>query len=172
MSDVVWSQHPSMRSRAGAIAGWMVVAIAGILARWWIPALLAACPVLDPVHGIFLAAARWSWLAAACPAIALVHAWIASRLVRYDLSADRLLISQGLLLRRMDNLELYRVRDLHLELPLTSRLLGVGNIVLDTVDHTSPVVTLRGVRDPVDAFNRIRASAEASRRRAGIAGVT
>ncbi|MBA2479455.1 MAG: PH domain-containing protein [Planctomycetes bacterium] len=172
MSDVVWSQHPSMRSRAGRLVLWTLIALWIASARWWLPNLVQSLPMLEPIQPWLTTIARWSWVALAIPVLLVAQAWIASRLVRYDLMADRLMISQGLILRRMDNLELYRVRDVHLELPLISRILGVGDIVLDTVDHTTPQVRLRGVRDPVKAFNRIREATEASRRKAGIAGMT
>ncbi len=172
MSEIVWSQHPSMRSRVGTIAVWSAVAIVLMASRWWVPALLAKVTVLEAARPWLDATTQWSWLALALPFLAVIAAWIATRLVRYDLTNDRLLISQGLLLRRMDNLELYRIRDLHVELPLWSRILGVGDIVLNTVDQTNPVVILRGIKQPVEAFDRIRTFTENSRRKAGIAGVT
>jgi hypothetical protein len=171
MSDIVWSQHPAVRARAGGLIAVGVLAAALAAGWWWLPLLaerLALPPSAIEATGVV---ARWMPLALVLPALQAGRAWIACRLVRYDLTAERLVVSRGLLLKRVDNLELYRVRDLHLELPLVGRLFGVGDVVLDTVDHTSPTVVLSGVERPDEVFARLRDLTEACRRRAGIPGM-
>lgn len=170
MADVLWTQHPSLRSHAGRIVAWLLVGVALAAGRWWLPLLAAKLQIPTTWQPGIEAVQHWSWVALAIPVVHLGCAWITSRLIRYDLTADRLLVTRGLLMRRVDNLELYRVRDLHLELPLLPRLLGVGDVVLDTVDHSTPSVVLTGVKKPAEVFARIRELTEACRKRAGIPG--
>jgi uncharacterized membrane protein YdbT with pleckstrin-like domain len=171
MSEIVWSQHPAVRARAGGLIAVGIFAIALAAGWWWLPLVVAQLALPDSVLEAATVVARWMPLALILPLLQAARAWIGSRLVRYDLTAERLVVSRGLLLKRVDNLELYRVRDLHLELPLVGRLFGVGNVVLDTVDHSSPTVVLSGVKAPDEVFARLRDLTEASRRRAGIPGM-
>jgi uncharacterized membrane protein YdbT with pleckstrin-like domain len=71
--------------------------------------------------------------------------WIQTRCRRYELTTQRLLLSQGVLSRRTDEVELYRVKDYALVEPLALRLFGLGNIVVTTTDDTNLTVTLRAV---------------------------
>ena len=171
MSELVWSQHPAVRGRALGLVALAIIAIALAAGRWWLPLLSARLAIPEAWTPVVADIARWMPVALALPVLQGLRAWIVSRLVRYDLYPERLVITRGLLLRRVDNLELYRVRDLHLELPLSARLFGVGDIVLDTVDHTSPTVVLSGVKRPDEVFSRLRDLTEACRRRAGIPGM-
>ncbi len=116
--------------------------------------------------------AQWFPLALALPALYLAKLWLRSRFVRYELTSERLMITRGWLMARVDNLELYRVREMHIDLPILPRLCGVGTIVLETVDHVEPEVVLSGVRDPRALFERLRDQVEACRKRAGIAGLS
>ncbi len=170
MADVLWTQHPALRSHAGRITAWVIVGVGLAAARWWLPLLAARLQVPPSWQPVIDTVIHWSWVGLAIPVVHLACAWITSRLIRYDLTAERLVVTRGLLMRRVDNLELYRVRDLHLELPLLPRLLGVGDVVLDTVDHSSPSVTLNGVVKPDEVFARIRELSEACRKKAGVPG--
>jgi uncharacterized membrane protein YdbT with pleckstrin-like domain len=171
MSEIVWSQHPSIRAQAGGLISVGVLALALAAGWWWLPMLAVRLALPDAVAEAAGVVAAWMPLALLLPFAQVAKAWIGSRLTRYDLTAERLMVSRGLVLKRVDNLELYRVRDLHLELPLIGRLFGVGNVILDTVDHTSPTVVLNGVKRPDEVFARLRDLTEACRRRAGIPGM-
>ena len=82
---------------------------------------------------------------AAIPLVLGIVRWIQTRCRRYELTTQRLLLSQGVLSRRTDEVELYRVKDYALVEPLALRLFGLGNIVVTTTDDTNLTVTLRAV---------------------------
>lgn len=172
MADIVWTQHPSLRERAGSFIA--VGALATLFAAgfWWVPHAAELMHLPSDWRPGIERVSRWMPLWLLAPALQIGLAWVTSRLVRYELNGQRLQISRGLLLKRVDNLELYRVRDLHLELPLIPRLLGVGNLVLHTIDQSNPKVSLIGVRDPHAVFARLRDAVEAARRQAGLTGLS
>jgi uncharacterized membrane protein YdbT with pleckstrin-like domain len=171
-NPVVWTQHPAVRRHSGGLLAAGLLALAFAAGWWWLPPLAARLSLPEEWSAAVATVARWMPVVLVLPLLQALRAWIISRLVRYELSAERLVIARGLLLRRVDNLELYRVRDLHLELPLTARLFGVGDVVLDTVDHSTPTVVLSGVKRPDEVFARMRDLVEAARRRAGIPGMS
>lgn len=67
---------------------------------------------------------------------------------RYRLSDDRLFIETGLFNLRQEEILLYRIRDIGLSLNLWQRLFGVGSIVVQSSDKTSPQATLKNIRIP------------------------
>ena len=71
--------------------------------------------------------------------------WWATRTTVYQLTTQRLRIRRGILTRRLDELELYRVKDYVLEQPLLLRLVGLGNLTLVSSDATTPTVILQAI---------------------------
>ena len=67
---------------------------------------------------------------------------------RYRLSEDRLFCEKGFLNIEADEVLLYRVRDLELNLKLTQRIFGVGTVRVHSSDHSIPLLELKNVKDP------------------------
>ena len=64
---------------------------------------------------------------------------------RYQLSEDRLFLSQGFLNIKDDEVLLYRVRDIDTRRNLWQRLFGVGTVTVLSSDRTTPTL----VKDPL-----------------------
>lgn len=60
----------------------------------------------------------------------------------YAFSNQRLEYTRGILSRRRDQIELVRIRDITTNRSLTERLLGLGTVVLDTVDRSHPILKI------------------------------
>ena len=58
--------------------------------------------------------------------------------IRYRISADRVEWSRGILERRIDNIDMFRVVDLRLHRSFFDCLVGIGTVVLITSDKTDP----------------------------------
>lgn len=78
--------------------------------------------------------------------------WIELRNHRIRITSERIRVTSGVFSRRNDELELYRVRDTTFEQPFLLRLFGKGNLILNTGDASTPVVTLPGL--PADTAIR------------------
>jgi uncharacterized membrane protein YdbT with pleckstrin-like domain len=89
--------------------------------------------------------------------------WLQVRCMKYELTSQRLRLSVGVLSRRIDELELYRVKDSRFEQPFGLRIFGLGNIILQTSDPSDPVLELRAVRDGQGVREKLRAHVEALR---------
>lgn len=70
------------------------------------------------------------------------------RTTRYKFTNQRLYYSRGVLNKKSDQIELMRIRDLSVDEPFWLRLAGVGNVILDTVDRTHPIMVIRGQQEP------------------------
>ncbi len=97
------------------------------------------------------------------PLFIMLWRWLEVRNIRYELSTERLKTRYGVLNKKMDELELYRVRDYKFEQPFFLRLFGLGNVVLQTADRSNATVTLRAIRDGENLREQIRAAVEACR---------
>ena len=67
---------------------------------------------------------------------------------RYRLSEDRLFCEKGFLNIKQDEVLLYRVRDLQLNMSLGQRIFGVGSICVVSSDKSVPHLDLVNVKDP------------------------
>jgi hypothetical protein len=84
---------------------------------------------------------------------------------RYEVSADRIEWSRGLLDRRVDNLDMFRVIDLKLRRSLLDCIVGVGTVTVITTDKTDPEFTFEKIRNPRGLYDTIKkASLDADRR--------
>ena len=72
---------------------------------------------------------------------------------RYALSADRLNLKD-------EEALLYRVRDISLQRSLWQRIFKVGTVTLVSSDKSTPVITLKNIKDPVKVKELIHQSVE------------
>lgn len=100
--------------------------------------------------------------------------WLELRSRIYELTTERLRITQGIFGKRTDELELYRVRDLTFEQPFVYRWFGKGDLILTTSDSTTPEVRLEAVPADQELRDRLRRAIEScrDRKRARVAEFT
>ena len=67
---------------------------------------------------------------------------------RYRLSEERIFVEKGFLNIHVEEVLLYRVRDLELTMRLTQRIFGVGTICIHSSDKTAPDLSLLNVKNP------------------------
>lgn len=145
--------RPSLRS----FAGLYVVLGAVCVAIWWLGAT-------------FDTGVRPLVIAVAGPVpllIGIAYSWLVRLGAEYRLYPDSLEIETGLVSRNIDNLQLFRVRDLGLRQSLIGRLLGVGDVNVTSTDQSTPHLTIRGVAGPRALYDAIRAgvaNSQATRR--------
>jgi uncharacterized membrane protein YdbT with pleckstrin-like domain len=104
----------------------------------------------------------------AIPLLWMLARWIATRCHRYEITSERIKVTTGLLSRHSTELEMYRVRDYSVVEPFWLRLVGCGNIVLQTADRTTPQMVLRAVPRAMHLKDQIRIHTERMRQRRGV----
>ncbi len=102
---------------------------------------------------------------AAAPIIVAI-VWTAWRwLVSYELTSERLIIRSGLLVRKREEIELFRVRDFSLSRPLQWLVLGLGTIGLTTRDQSAPNILIGPIAMPETRLDELRKAAVARQNR-------
>ena len=81
----------------------------------------------------------------------------------YELTNQRLKMHSGVLSKKIEELELYRVRDTQFEQPFFLRLFGLGNVILFTTDSTSPEIILPAIPNAQGVREQIRNAVEETR---------
>ena len=67
---------------------------------------------------------------------------------KYAINEDRLFVEKGLLNTNQEEVILYRVRDISLHISLFQRIFGVGSVIVQSSDRSTPVLTLKNVKAP------------------------
>lgn len=99
----------------------------------------------------------------------LIPMWWHARGIRYRVTTRRIVVETGVLSKRLEQVDLYRINDYTAERPFSQRLLGTGNLLLKTVDKSTPEIVLHGLStDVIALYERLRVATEADKRRRGV----
>ncbi len=81
----------------------------------------------------------------------------------YELTTERLKVTEGIFSKVTNTLELYRVKDLETRQPLSARIFGLENVQLNTSDTNTPTVVIDAVPSSVGLGDKVRNNVEAVR---------
>jgi len=101
-------------------------------------------------------------------ALLLLLLWISVKSCSYRLTTQRLFVRRGWLAKHVNELELYRVKDVVVDQGVLQRLLGYGTITVLADDDTTPEVHLARISRPTKVKEMIRTQYRASRQREGV----
>ena len=107
----------------GTAAGWgtIVLALAGI-------ALMA----MD------VSALGITWLALSAAALVIVAVkWVQNLAATYEITEERLIIRRGIIMKSVDEIELYRIKDVRINFSLINQMAGIGRITVSSSDETT-----------------------------------
>jgi len=90
------------------------------------------------------------------------------KMTRYEVSTERIEYSRGILDRRVDNLDMFRVIDLKLRRSLLDCIVGVGTVGLITTDKTDPEFTFEKIRNSRRLYDIIKNASLDADRRSGV----
>jgi uncharacterized membrane protein YdbT with pleckstrin-like domain len=99
----------------------------------------------------------------------LIVLYFRSRATHYKVTSRRVVVETGILSKRMEQVDLYRVSDYTVLRPLGQRIMGTGTLLLRTLDKTSPEVPLSGIKtDLLGLYERVRFATEADKKARGV----
>ena len=123
---VIWKSSPSQLLNLGSFSlSLLIVAGIGISGAFF--SLILPAMILPFLW------AGWKWLTVKCRV--------------YELTSQRLRLYEGVLNRKIDEIELYRVKDTNIEQPFFLRLFGLGVLNLKTSDRSHADVALEAISD-------------------------
>ncbi len=113
----------------GTMAGWgtVLLGIAGVAGT-----ILASAGTL-PLPGF-----EWAPLVLLVAAVAIVIVkWIQNLAASYELTEERLIVRRGIIMKSIDEIELYRVKDVRIDFSIVNQLAGLGHITITSSDETT-----------------------------------
>lgn len=97
-----------------------------------------------------------------------IFRYLKIRCLKFELYEDRIQIWHGILSRHTDNLNIYRVKDVHLSSPWWLRIVGLGNLIIMTSDIMTPAIIIQAVPNARELYNFIMSTAESQRMNRGV----
>lgn len=93
---------------------------------------------------------------------------VAARTTTYVLTNRRLNVTSGLLGKKGESLELFRVKDVSVKKSLPQRTRGRGDLIVRSTDPSTPELKLESVPDPDGVAETVRRLVEDARRKHNI----
>ncbi len=90
---------------------------------------------------------------------------------RYKITNERLREYSGVFNRKVEELELYRVKDISLDSPFNLRMLGLSNIILRTTDRSNPYFIISSIKNGEKILDLIRENVEYERKIKGVRAI-
>lgn len=145
----------------GTLAGWgtILMLLLGLIGSIW---ALAQRPV-----------AAWAWLFPILlvgGALVLLTRWIQNLATTYEVTTDRLILHKGILIKSIDEIELYRVKDVRIDFTIVNQMADLGTISITSSDETTrdgPLV-IRDVERARARREELRTLVNAARRERGV----
>lgn len=81
--------------------------------------------------------ATW-WLALTLAALLIVLVkWVQNLAATYEITEERLIIRRGIIMKSVDEIELYRIKDVRIDFSLLNQIAGIGRITISSSDETT-----------------------------------
>ena len=120
--------------------------------RAWAVRWIAGWVLLPVLVGLFL----------------LVPVWLRTRSKRWKLTSKRVEVESGFLSKRIDTLELWRVRDVEYRQSLVDRMAGVACIFVTAHDGSQPALEIRGIPGDRAIYDKLMAAVMDARQQRGV----
>ena len=108
--------------------------------------------------GLFILCGLFCWLIV--PIFIALTRYLQTKYKIFELTNERLKITEGVFSKVTETLELYRVKDIEVRQPFVYRMLGVEDIQINTSDLSSPVILLDAIPKSVGLPDKLRDQVE------------
>jgi uncharacterized membrane protein YdbT with pleckstrin-like domain len=141
--------------------GWLIGTLAG-----WGTILLA-------LIGVAGAAMGYSMLLlglVVAGLLILAWKWLENLAASYEITDERLIIRRGILAKSIDEIELYRIKDVRINFSLINQIAGIGTLAIASSDETTRDgdLVIRDVGKAQERRESLRRLVDAARRQRGV----
>lgn len=100
--------------------------------------------------------------------IAALFFWARKLSCHYRITTERVVVETGIFSKKMEQIDLYRINDYTVERSLSQRIMGTGNIHLDTMDKSARELDIVGIYADVKlVYEQLRKATEIQKRLRG-----
>jgi uncharacterized membrane protein YdbT with pleckstrin-like domain len=112
--------------------GWLLGTLAG-----WGTLLLIPAGIILSVLDLGLGLGWWPLLLVAVALLVVAWKWITFLDASYEVTPDRLVIRRGIFVKSIDEIELYRIKDIRIDFTLINQVANVGTLSITSSDETT-----------------------------------
>jgi len=141
--------------------GWLL----GTLAGWG--------TILFALAGVILTLLHYGIYFLALTAIALLIVlwrWLENMGAKYEVTDERLIIRRGIFAKSIDEIELYRIKDIRIDFTLINQLAGIGRLSIASSDETtrSGDLVIAGIERAQERRETLRRLVDAARQKRSV----
>ena len=119
------------------------------------------------------AAGEWSWyplLLTALAVLIVLWKWIENMASQFEITPERLIVRRGIIFKSIDEIELYRIKDVRMDFSLLNQWAGIGNVCVSSSDETTRVgdLVMRHIERAQPRREELRRLVDAARQRRGV----
>ena len=79
----------------------------------------------------------WPLLLTGIALAIIVVKWVQNLAARYEVTPERVIVRRGIIFKSIDEIELYRIKDIRLDFTLINQIAGIGTVTLCSSDATT-----------------------------------
>jgi uncharacterized membrane protein YdbT with pleckstrin-like domain len=100
------------------------------------------------------------WIALVVPLGWALWTFIETRSIRHELTTERIRMTSGIFNQKLDDVELYRVKDTSMERPFWYRMFGLSSLIIETSDRSQPHIEIKAVHNGDELRETLRKQVE------------
>lgn len=97
------------------------------------------------------------------PALVALWNYLLVRAHQFKITTERLTEQTGILTRKLNDIELYRVKDVVVEQSLTNRIVGLSRLKVISSDRSNPELVMPAIKNGFEVREKLRKAVEIRR---------
>ena len=112
----------------------------------------------------------WPLLATGLALLIVFMMWLETMGAKYEVTPERLIVRRGIFMKSIDEVELYRIKDVRMDFSLLNQIAGIGTVCLTSSDETTRASSLvmRHIEKAQERREALRRLVDAARRQRGV----
>jgi uncharacterized membrane protein YdbT with pleckstrin-like domain len=123
--------EPALDTYRPSTLGWLKGTLAG-----WGTILLFIAGILLATLGTANLGLYWLILSIAALGI-LIWRWLENFASKFEVTEERLIIRKGIIAKSVDEIELYRIKDVRINFSIINQIAGIGTLSISSSDETT-----------------------------------
>jgi membrane protein YdbS with pleckstrin-like domain len=149
--EIIWEGNPSQFLNSAEYGVWIFIFIGVLVLGVFLPAAFLSLILLAPICAIHCAFLFWKL-----------------KTTVYTISTQRIRIRSGLFSKKVQEIELFRVRDTSADQSFTDRIIKIGNLRITSGDATDPELLIKAIPEPMEIREKLRQEVLLLRQKFGV----